>query len=131
MRSRQSGSQGRPVDVVNGNTGVGTILLSIGGACYGLCILAFIASAIVTWRTARRRGRRVELWSDDATRIQALLEAGASPVIAEQIVQGHRINAIKECRTETGLGLTAAKQMVDRYESALYRYEPRDARRVR
>jgi ribosomal protein L7/L12 len=63
--------------------------------------------------------------------MQALLDAGASPAVAEQLVQGNKINAIKECRVGMGLGLTEAKQLVDRYESALYRYEPWDTRQAR
>jgi hypothetical protein len=114
-----------------GTPGIGTLTLSVCAGCCGLCALALIVFAIASWRTARRRGRRVELWSDGASRRQALLRAGASPAVAEQLVVGNKINAIKECRLETGLGLTEAKQLVDRYESALYRFEPWDIRQVR
>ena len=110
---------------------LGTIVLSVCGGCFGVFLLASIVASIASWRTTRRLGRRVELWSDDAARMQALLEAGASPAVAEQIVQGNKINAIKACRIETGLGLNEAKHLVDRYESALYRYEPWDTRKAR
>jgi hypothetical protein len=100
------------------------LVLCVCVGCYSLVTLALIGYSIVSWRTRRRRGRRVELWSDDASRMQALLEAGASPAVAQQLVQGNKINAIKACRDEMELGLTEATQVADRYERALYRYEP-------
>lgn len=106
---------------------LGTIVLSICGGVYGVF---FVAIIVASWRKTRL-GRRVDLWSEDAARMQALLEAGASPAVAEQIVQGNKIHAIKACRIETGLGLKEAKDLVDRYESALYRYEPWDTRTAR
>ena len=103
---------------------VGSIDLYLFGL---LGLLGFLISAITSWRT-RRLGRRVDLWSDDAARMEALLQAGASPVVARRILQGNKINAIKECRLETGLGLKEAKELVERYQSALYRYEPWNTR---
>lgn len=100
------------------------IAQSVCGGCIGIYFLALIVSSIASWRKTRRLGRRVELWSDDAARMKALLQAGASPAVAERIVQGNKINAIRECRIETGLGLKEAKDLVERYENALYRYEP-------
>lgn len=70
----------------------------------------------------------MELWSNDAVRMQALMEAGASHSVVEELAQGHKINAIKACRMETGLGLKEAKEVVDRYERLLYRYEPWNTR---
>jgi hypothetical protein len=92
--------------------------------CSGVFILLSLVVSLASWLHRLRRGRRVELWSDDAARMNALLTAGASSAVAEQIVQGNKINAIKECRGETGLGLKEAKDLVERYQDALYRYEP-------
>jgi hypothetical protein len=110
---------------------MGALVLSVCGGCCGVCLLALIVFSVALWRKTRQRGRRVELWSDDAARMQALLEAGASPAVAEQLVQGNTINAIKVCRIETGLGLKEAKDVVDRYDGALYRYEPWDTYKAR
>lgn len=101
----------------------GAIASGVGASCIGIYLLGLIISAVTSWRK-RRLGRRVERWSDDAARLEALLQAGASRAVAEQIVQGHKINAIKECRLETGLGLKEAKDLIDHYEDTLYRYEP-------
>ncbi len=82
------------------------------------------------WTRARewRRGRRVELWSDDESRVRALRDAGASPDVADALARQGKINAIKAYRIETGVGLAEAKRAVDALESALYRYEPWNAR---
>jgi ribosomal protein L7/L12 len=87
--------------------------------------------SIASWRTTRQRGRGVELWSDDAARMQALLEAGASHAVVEQLLQGNKLNAIKACRLQTGLGLKEAKDIIDGYDSVLYRYEPWDTHQAR
>ena len=100
------------------------VSFSVPDICNGVYILFVLVTILASWRERRRHGRRVELWSDDTARRQALLEAGASPAVAEQIVQRHKINAIKVCRLETGLGLAEAKELVERYENTLYRYEP-------
>jgi hypothetical protein len=110
---------------------VDTVFLSVCGGCCVVVLLTLIAMSIASWRQTRRLGRRVDLWSDDAARMQALLAAGASPAVAEQMVQGNKIAAVKACRLETGLGLTEAKNMVDHFESALYRYEPWATRTAR
>jgi hypothetical protein len=106
-------------------------LLSVAGACLGLAYAIVSIVFIDIGLAARRQGRRVEVWSDDATRLRALLQAGASPAIAEQLIRGKKINAIKVCRVETGLGLSEAKQVVNRYERALYHDESRDMRQAR
>jgi ribosomal protein L7/L12 len=108
-------------------TGHPFVGVSIPDICNGVSIFLVLVTFLASWRERwreRQRGRRVELWSDDAARMKALREAGASPAVAEQIIQGNKINAIKECRLETGLGLKEAKDAVERYQDALYRYEP-------
>jgi hypothetical protein len=110
--------------IVTGHLFVG---VNFPGICFGVYILIGSIAILASWRERwrkRRQGRPVELWNDDAARMKALLEAGASPAVAEQILQGNKINAIKECRLETGLGLKEAKDVVERYQDALYRYEP-------
>ena len=98
-----------------------------GGVCLaailGAALAGFIAERLAAWRE-RARGRRVEAWSDDASRLRALREAGASPAVAEQIILGNKINAIKAYREATGAGLKDSKDMIERYQEALYRYEP-------
>lgn len=110
---------------------ISTILLGVCGGCFGAVLLSMLALSIASRRQTQRLGRRVELWSDDAARMQAVLAAGASPAVAEQLVQGNKIAAIKACRLETDLGLKEAKDTVDQYEKALYRYEPWDTRTAR
>jgi len=105
---------------MNASTVISAIVTSLCGVGWGAALLVLI---VASWREARR-GRKVALWSDDAARMRALLGAGASPTVAQHILQGNKINAIKECRIETGLGLKDAKDAVERYERALYRYEP-------
>jgi hypothetical protein len=117
--------------ITGGLTTLGTIVLSVCGGCCGVLILALCVSSIAARRKERRRGRRVDLWSDDAARMQALLQAGASPAVAEHLVQGNKITAIKVYRRETGLGLKEAKDVVESYDRALYRYEPWDTRTAR
>ena len=112
------------IDVISGAIASGVCV-----SCIGICLLGLIMSAVTSSRK-RRQGRRMERWSDDAARLEALLQAGASRAVAEQIVQGNMINAIKECRLETGLGLKEAKDVVDHYEDTLYRYEPRHTRQA-
>jgi hypothetical protein len=91
-------------------------------------IAAAVASFIATLLDHRRRwvqGRKTELFDNDAARMQALLAAGAPPDVAEYILSGYKINAIKALREQTGLGLKETKDIVESYQDALYRYEPR------
>lgn len=97
------------------------------GVCAGAWALAFIASFVAAELDHRRRwrqGRQVELFDNDEARMQALLAAGAPLDVAEQILRGNKINAIRALRDQTGLGLKETKDVVELYQDALYRYEP-------
>lgn len=95
-----------------------------GNVCWYALWALWILSLIVSFATSWRQGRRVELWRDEEGRRRAALEAGASPVVADELARGNKIGAIKAYREETGAGLKESKDAVDRVEATLYRYEP-------
>ena len=101
-----------------------SILATFADAClasgWALVLVVGIGTFIASWR----RGKRIELWSDEESRMRAATEAGASPAVADQLARKNKIGAIKWYRMETGVGLKEAKDAVERYERALCRYEP-------
>ena len=98
--------------------------LGLTGVClgvgYAFALFIMIASFVTIWR----RGQRVALWGDEEAMRRAALAAGASPAVADELARGNKIVAIKRYRMETGASLMDAKNAVEAYQRALYRYEP-------
>jgi ribosomal protein L7/L12 len=92
-----------------------------------LVLLALAALAIVISIQNNREDR-------DAGNLQALpyVKGQSRPgeslslQVRSLLAQGRKIEAIKQLRLETGLGLREAKDMIERNESSLFSYESSD-----
>ena len=81
-------------------------------------VIGFVAGRIVAGRSDPRRDEARKRQERDAGRVidhnLARLSAEARAAVTQHLAQGRYIEAVKDCRSATGLGLKESKDLVDR-----------------